>query len=77
MFFGDCGMTFRTQDVCDLQHKLQLLLDHPALVYECATRARARVRRLYSWESVVDRLETIYAGGRPAPVPEEASSVAH
>jgi glycosyltransferase involved in cell wall biosynthesis len=74
---GDCGMTFRTQDVDDLRHKLQLLLAHPELVLECATRARDRVRRLYSWERVVDRLETIYAGGELASISDEASPVAH
>jgi glycosyltransferase involved in cell wall biosynthesis len=66
---GDCGVTFRSGDVSDLRAKLQDLLDHPEFVRSCAPAAQARVRQHYSWDSVVDRLEAIYAQccGSPAP----------
>jgi glycosyltransferase involved in cell wall biosynthesis len=72
---GDCGVTFKSQDVADLQRKLRHLLDNPELVRGCATSAQARVRELYTWDRVVDRLEAIYAGLCPAPMPQAASSV--
>jgi glycosyltransferase involved in cell wall biosynthesis len=58
---GDCGLTFRSQDTDDLQQKLQYLLDNPDFVHASADRARDRVRQHYSWDTVVDRLESIYA----------------
>lgn len=66
---GECGVTFRSGDVSDLRQKLQLLLDDPEFVRSCAPAAQARVRQHYSWDSVVDRLEAIYAEccGAPAP----------
>src|SRR5262245_21684373 len=42
---GECGVTFRTKDIGDLQAKLQLLVDNPVFVHNCATSAQARVRR--------------------------------
>src|SRR5205085_8185386 len=42
---GDCGVTFRSQDASDLRRQLQRLLDDPAFVHDCASRARAHVRR--------------------------------
>jgi glycosyltransferase involved in cell wall biosynthesis len=73
---GECGVTFRSQDVSDLQRKLQHLLDNPAFVRDCASAGRERVGRIYSWEKVVDRLEAIYAGVISAAVPETAAPVA-
>ena len=58
---GDAGMTFRSRDPLDLQHKLECLLANPAVVHAAADGARARVRQRYCWESVVDGLEAIYA----------------
>lgn len=73
---GECGVTFRTQDTADLQQKLQHLLDHPELVRSCAAPAQARVRAIYEWDKVVDRLEAIYADRELAAIPE-TSPVAH
>jgi glycosyltransferase involved in cell wall biosynthesis len=58
---GGCGVTFRSRDVAHLTATLQGLLNDPGFVRDCAAGARARVRQSYSWESVVDRLEAIYA----------------
>jgi glycosyltransferase involved in cell wall biosynthesis len=74
---GACGVTFKSQDVDDLQQKLQHLLNNPELVRGCTATAQARVRELYTWDRVVDRLEAIYAGLCPALMPETASSVTH
>jgi glycosyltransferase involved in cell wall biosynthesis len=57
---GGCGLTFRARDRADLREKLQYLLDHPDFVAGCAPAARARVEQHYSWDTVVDRLESIY-----------------
>jgi glycosyltransferase involved in cell wall biosynthesis len=73
---GECGVTFRSQDTADLQRKLQQLLDDPGFVRGCAASAKARVRAVYAWDTVVDRLEEIYADCRPAAMAETASPVA-
>lgn len=70
---GECGMTFKSRDVSDLQQKLQYLLDHPDFVHACGTAAKARVRAHYSWDTVVDRLEAIYADCCRATVANAAS----
>lgn len=58
---GDCGITFKNRDVADLERQLRFALDDPDFVHTCEAPARARVRELYSWDRVVDRLEAIYA----------------
>ena len=58
---GDCGMTFRSRDVGDLAGALGRLLASPDLVRDRAAGAERRVRDNYSWDSVVDSLEAIYA----------------
>jgi glycosyltransferase involved in cell wall biosynthesis len=75
---GDCGLTFRSRDVNDLQEKLQYLLDHPEVVRDAAARGRARVSAEYTWDRVVDRLEAIYADVCPAAaVRAPAAPVTH
>jgi glycosyltransferase involved in cell wall biosynthesis len=64
---GGCGLTFRSRDQNDLREKLQYLLDNPDFVQGCAAGAQARVREVYSWETVVDNLEAIYAGHPVSP----------
>jgi glycosyltransferase involved in cell wall biosynthesis len=74
---GDCGLTFRTEDVTDLRHKLQLLLENPDLVTQYAAGGQARVRRCYSWETVVDSLEAIYASCLSTPAVGAVSATGH
>jgi glycosyltransferase involved in cell wall biosynthesis len=70
---GDCGLTFRSRDVADLERTLQRLIDDPAFVRDRGANARARVRQHYSWDRVVDRLEAIYADSCRAPAARAAS----
>jgi glycosyltransferase involved in cell wall biosynthesis len=58
---GECGVTFKSRDVSDLAQALTRLLASPDVVREHASGAEARVRDHYSWETVVDSLEAIYA----------------
>lgn len=57
---GDCGLTFRSRDHQDLTSKLERLLRSPDLVRDRSQNARERVRRFYSWDTVVRRLEAVY-----------------
>jgi len=73
---GECGVTFRSGDVSDLQRKLEHLLNDPGFVADSGTRARDRVEQHYVWDRVVDRLESIYAELCGIPMPHLAASVA-
>jgi glycosyltransferase involved in cell wall biosynthesis len=57
---GECGLTFRSKDYRDLRDKLAYLLANPDLTESERCKAKTRVRRCYSWDGVVRRLETIY-----------------
>ncbi len=57
---GECGRTFTTADVDDLQHQLTDLLSDPDTVerqFECA---RERVAREYDWEKTTDGFEAVF-----------------
>jgi len=58
---GGCGLTFRSGDRDDLERQLRVLLERSEMVAAAAAPARARVREHYSWETVVDKLEAVYA----------------
>jgi|KBSSwiStaDraftv2_1062776.scaffolds.fasta_scaffold202198_1 glycosyltransferase involved in cell wall biosynthesis len=72
---GGCGLTFRSGDVGDLRDQLQFLLDHPEFVEGCSSPAHARVHEHYAWDTVVDRLETVYADCCGMPVADLTSPV--
>jgi len=56
----DCGVTFKTQDVSDLQQKLQSLLDNPGDVERIARRCGAYARERFSWSKIVEATEAVY-----------------
>jgi len=58
---GGCGYTFKASDVDDLRTALRFLLDHPELVASSREAAQRRAWEHYAWDTVVDRLEHIYA----------------
>jgi glycosyltransferase involved in cell wall biosynthesis len=57
---GDAGVTFRNGDRVDLREKLRYLLSNPSIVRDYRKRAVERVARLYSWDTVADRMERLY-----------------
>lgn len=57
---GGHGVTFPCGDAIRLREELDRLLKDPALVRERARGASAHVDENYSWEVVVDRLESVY-----------------
>jgi len=56
------GFTFRNRDVTDLRRVLRDLLDDRGKVEEKRGEALDHVRKHYSWESVTDQMEELYAG---------------
>ena len=56
----DCAVTFKTQDVNDLQAKLQELLDDPILVDRVARRGRDLAQDRFSWPKIVEATEAVY-----------------
>ena len=55
-------MSFRSRDVPDLREKLERLIRNPDLVREYESRARAHIQRHYSWDTVAEQTEAVYAG---------------
>jgi glycosyltransferase involved in cell wall biosynthesis len=78
----DCAVTFRTQDVEDLQSKLRDLLDDPLEVDRVARRCKTAAQERFSWSRIVEATEAVYrdalgitdepAPERPAPAPVPA-----
>jgi glycosyltransferase involved in cell wall biosynthesis len=56
----DCGMTFKTQDVEDLETKLKHLLEDPIEVERIARRCGAHARERFSWTKIVEATEAVY-----------------
>jgi glycosyltransferase involved in cell wall biosynthesis len=54
------GLAFKTDDIDALRKTLELVLEDPEMVKERGERAREVVRQNYSWESVVDQLQSLY-----------------
>jgi len=54
------GLSFKTDDVSALRKTLEFVLEDPEMVKERGERAREVVRKDYSWDSVVDRLQALY-----------------
>ncbi|MFP4249282.1 MAG: glycosyltransferase family 4 protein [Armatimonadota bacterium] len=57
---GECGRTFTTADVDDLESALAELLHSPAEVREQFEIARGRVAREYDWDRTADGFETVF-----------------
>jgi glycosyltransferase involved in cell wall biosynthesis len=57
---GDCGMSFGDKDVCDLQKKLETLINHPELVDAYREKAKSSVLKRYNWEKIVDQYIELY-----------------
>ncbi len=72
---ADCAVTFRTEDVKDLQAKLEYLLEDPVEVDRIARRCKAHARDRFSWSRIVEATEAVYRemleGRRPALCEEE------
>lgn len=67
---GEAGVAFRLNDVEDLARVLGRLLAEPQTAAALGERARARVRRHFTWEGVTAALEALYvwlAGRRTRP----------
>jgi glycosyltransferase involved in cell wall biosynthesis len=63
---GNAGLLFRSKDINDLERRLDWALSNAEATSNLAKNGRQRVRSLFSWERVVDQLETLYmrvAGG--------------
>jgi glycosyltransferase involved in cell wall biosynthesis len=57
---GNTGLTFRNKDVDSLELVLNSTLRDMAGASKVAAAGRQRVKTLFSWERVVDQLETLY-----------------
>ena len=54
------GIAYKVGDVHALRETLQWVVSDPKLVEERGRRAREVIERLYSWNSVVERVEALY-----------------
>jgi glycosyltransferase involved in cell wall biosynthesis len=54
------GISYKVGDVTALRDIVQWLCDDPTIVADRGERARQRVKTRYSWESVVERTESLY-----------------
>ena len=57
---GDGALFFSAADTEDLVEKLTSALAHPETMERLAERARQRVRKIYSWDRVVDAYENLF-----------------
>ena len=55
------AVTFRSRDVSDLREKLEMLIRNPDRVREYESRARAHIQQRYSWDTVAEQTEAVYA----------------
>ena len=56
---GNCAIPFSSVD--ELRDKLQMVLLNPALVEDYRKKAMLRIKNRYSWESITDRYERLFA----------------
>jgi glycosyltransferase involved in cell wall biosynthesis len=56
----DCALSFRSRDVGDLEAKLRMLIEQPALVRQFESKARGHIEAHYSWDTVADKHEALY-----------------
>jgi glycosyltransferase involved in cell wall biosynthesis len=57
---GDAGVSFKSMDCQDLRDKMLYLTSYSDVVREYRKRAVERIAKLYSWDSIVDRVERLY-----------------
>jgi glycosyltransferase involved in cell wall biosynthesis len=57
---ADAGLLFRNKDIDDLERALKLTIAAGNEGADIGERARSRVKDLFGWELVVDRLEDLY-----------------
>jgi glycosyltransferase involved in cell wall biosynthesis len=57
---ADAGILFRSKDVNDLEQQLRWSLASPAVLRDRAAVGKARALNLFSWDRVVDQLESLY-----------------
>jgi glycosyltransferase involved in cell wall biosynthesis len=57
---GDAGVSFHSADIDGLAAQLQWVAQSRLAAAELGERARARVLSEFSWDSVTDKLETLY-----------------
>jgi glycosyltransferase involved in cell wall biosynthesis len=57
---GDAGFTFKTNDIDDLQNKIEYLIGNEDLVKQYSAKALERAKKYYTWEKVTQELEKIY-----------------
>lgn len=59
---GDAGLAYDGRKGAeDLRRQLQRLIDHPERVEEYRRRAKERARSCYSWDTVTERYERLFA----------------
>ncbi|PIR14016.1 glycosyl transferase family 1 [Candidatus Falkowbacteria bacterium CG11_big_fil_rev_8_21_14_0_20_39_10] len=56
----EISLTFRNKDVVDLGKKMEHLLENPELVKEIGRVGKARVKKYYNWEDIVDDIINVY-----------------
>ncbi|MDZ7316702.1 MAG: glycosyltransferase [candidate division KSB1 bacterium] len=56
----DAGIYFSPTDDQDLAEKMQMLLDHPAVVEELRRKVARQVRDRYCWERITDQYEKLF-----------------
>jgi len=57
---GDSGIIYLKNNVDDLRTKLQKMLDNPGVIEDYGAKARLRIQRHYSWETVTDKYEELF-----------------
>jgi glycogen synthase len=57
---ADAGLLFRNKDIDDLERALNLTIAAKKEGADIGEKARSRVKDLFCWELVVDRLEDLY-----------------
>jgi glycosyltransferase involved in cell wall biosynthesis len=57
---GNAAVLFRNKDVDHLQERMTWALSNQEAVNQLAQRGRLRVQEMFTWERVVDQLESLY-----------------
>jgi len=57
---GGCGFIYKKNDIIDLKEKIQYVLNTPKIVEEFGEKARSRIDKYYSWNSIADNYETLF-----------------
>ena len=58
---GHAGILYRKNDAADLARRLQEIAVQPGKYLELRKEALERARSVYSWDSVIDRYEQLFA----------------